>query len=41
MAKSQRGRVKPGPVSRRNSSNSSGKDSRLSGRSGPRKRSGK
>jgi hypothetical protein len=37
MAKQDRGRTKPGPVSRGNSSNTSKKDSRLKGRSGPQK----
>lgn len=38
MAIKDRGRVKPGPVSSANSSNTSKKDSRLKGRSGPNKR---
>jgi hypothetical protein len=38
MATGKQGRVKPGPVSSKNSTNSSKKDSRLKGRSGPSKR---
>lgn len=37
MAKQDRGRTKPGPVSRQNTTNTSKKDSRKEGRSGPQK----
>lgn len=37
MADKDKGRVKPGPVSKNNTTNQSKKDSRLSGRSGPEK----
>ncbi|WP_272916300.1 hypothetical protein [Virgibacillus halodenitrificans] len=37
MAENKTGKVQPGPVSKNNTTNSSKKDSRLNGRSGPDK----
>ncbi|WP_284139384.1 MULTISPECIES: hypothetical protein [unclassified Virgibacillus] len=39
MAEKDKGRVKPGEVSKENTTNTSKKDSRLEGRSGPNKNS--